>query len=124
MSKQETPPPPGDKPSPSAPPAPPAWRHWLWPIALIAFLFLFLVVPTLHTNQGTLSYTEFLSRVGSHQVKTVTLGANGQASGTLKNGSAYDTVIPSQAGQQLLNNLRAAGVQITATAPGPSFGSE
>jgi len=124
VTKQATPPPPGDKPSPSAPPPPPAWRHWLWPIALLAFVFLFFVVPTLHSNQATLTYSQFLSRVSSHQVKTVTLGANGQAVGTLKNGGAYGTVIPSQAGQQLLNNLRAAGVQITASAPGPSFGSE
>ena len=40
MTKQVTPPPPGDKPTASAPPAPPRWRHWLWPVALIAFAFL------------------------------------------------------------------------------------
>ena len=124
MSKQVTPPPPGDKPAPSAPPPPPRWRHWLWPIALLAFLVLYLLLPTVHRNQVTLSYSEFLSRVSSSQVKTVTLGANGEASGTLKNGSTYETVIPTQAGQQLLNELQAADVQITATAPGTSFGSE
>jgi len=124
VSKQVTPPPPGDKPAPSAPPPPPRWRHWLWPIALLAFLVLYLLLPTVHRNQVTLSYSEFLSRVSSSQVKTVTLGANGEASGTLKNGSTYETVIPTQAGQQLLNELQAADVQITATAPGTSFGSE
>ena len=124
MSKQVTPPPPGDKPAPTAPPSPPRWRHWLWPVALIAFALLWLVLPTVHANQVSLSYSEFLSRVSSHQVKTVTLGANGQASGTLKNGSTYETVIPSQAGQQFLNDLQAADVQITASTPGPSFGSE
>ena len=124
MTKQVTPPPPGDKPASSAPPSPPRWRHWLWPVALIAFAFLWLVLPTLHTSQVSLSYSEFLSRVSSHQVKTVTLGSNGQASGTLKSGSTYDTVIPSQAGQQFLNDLQSADVEITASAPGPSFGSE
>jgi len=124
VSKQATPPPPGDKPVPSAPPSPPRWRHWLWPIALIAFLALWLVLPTVHTNQVTLSYSQFLSKVSAEQVKTVTLGSNGQASGTLKNGTTYNTVIPSQAGQAFLDDLQQANVEITASAPGPSFGSE
>jgi cell division protease FtsH len=124
VSKQATPPPPGDKPAPSAPPSPPRWRHWLWPIALIAFLALWLLLPTLHTNQVTLSYSQFLSKVSAQQVKTVTLGSSGEASGTLKNGTTYNTVIPAQAGQALLDELQKENVQITATAPGPSFGSE
>ncbi len=124
MSKQATPPPPGDKPAPSAPPSPPRWRHWLWPIALIAFLALWLVLPTVHTNQVTLSYSQFLSKVSAQQVKTVTLGSNGEASGTLKNGTTYNTVIPTQAGQPLLDDLQKANVEITASTPGPSFGSE
>jgi len=98
VSKQATPPPPGDKPAPSAPPSPPRWRHWLWPIALLAFFALWVVVPTLHSNQvTTLSYSQFLSKVSAQQVKTVTLGSNGEASGTLKNGTTYNTVIPTQA---------------------------
>ena len=125
MTKQVTPPPPGDKPAPSAPPSPPRWRHWLWPIALLAFALLWVVLPTLHSRGvTTLTYSQFLSKVSSQQVKTVTLGPNGEASGTLKNGTTYDTVIPSQAGQQFLNDLEAANVEVTATAPGPSFGSE
>jgi cell division protease FtsH len=124
VTKQVTPPPPGDKPAPSAPPAPPRWRHWLWPIALIAFALLWLIVPTVHSNQVTLTYSQFLSKVSAQQVKTVTLGSNGDASGTLKNGTTYKTVIPSQAGQQFLNDLESANVEITASTPGPSFGSE
>jgi cell division protease FtsH len=124
VSKQATPPPLGDKPAPSAPPSPPRWRHWLWPVALIAFLALWLLLPTLHTNQVTLSYSQFLSKVSAQQIKTVTLGSNGEASGTLKNGTTYNTVIPSQAGQALLDDLQNANVEITASAPGPSFGSE
>ena len=73
MTKQATPPPPGDKPGPgSAPPSPPAWRHWLWPAALMIALLLWLVLSPLHANTVTLTYTQFLSRVSSHQVKTVT----------------------------------------------------
>ncbi|HET7244609.1 MAG TPA: ATP-dependent zinc metalloprotease FtsH [Streptosporangiaceae bacterium] len=124
MTKQVTPPPPGDKPAPSAPPSPPRWRHWLWPIALIAFVFLWAVLPTLHTSQVSLTYSQFLSKVSAQQVKTVTLNSGGEASGTLKNGTTYNTVIPSQAGQQFLNDLEAANVEVTAKAPSPSFGSE
>jgi cell division protease FtsH len=124
VSKQVTPPPPGDKPSPSAPPSPPAWRHWLWPIALIAFALLWLVLPTVHTTQVSLNYTQFLSDVSAHKVKTITLSSSGQASGTLTNGTTFETVIPSQAGSALLDKLQAGHVQITASTPGPSFGSE
>jgi len=90
----------------------------------MAFLVLFLVLPTLHTNSVSLNYSQFLSKVSAHQVKTVTLGSDGRASGTLPNGSTYETVVPSQAGQKLLDDLQAADVQITATTPGPAFGSE
>jgi cell division protease FtsH len=124
VSKQVTPPPPGDKPAPSAPPAPPRWRYWLWPIALIAFAFLWLLLPTVHTTQVSLNYSQFLSRVSAHEVKTITLGSTGQASGTLTNGTTYNTVIPNQAGSQFLDKLQASRVEITASAPGPSFGSE
>jgi cell division protease FtsH len=124
VSKQVTPPPPGDKPAPSAPPSPSGWRHWLWPIALLAFLALYLVLPTLHTTQVSLSYTQFLSDVSAHKVKTITLSSNGPASGTLADKSTFETVIPSQAGSQLLDKLQAANVEITASTPGPSFGSE
>jgi cell division protease FtsH len=87
-------------------------------------LVLWLLLPTLHTSQVDLTYSQFLSRVTSHQVKTVTLNSNGPASGTLTDGKTYTTVIPSQAGQQFLNDLQANNVEITATTPGPSFGSE
>jgi cell division protease FtsH len=89
-------------------------------IALVLWLFL----PTLHTSQVSLTYSQFLSRVSAHQVKTVTLSSSGQASGTLTNGTTYNTVIPAQAGQTFLTQLQTAHVQITATPPGPSFGSE
>jgi len=124
VTKQVTPPPPGDKPAPTAPPSPPRWRHWLWPVALVAFALLWLILPTVHSNEVTFSYSQFLSKVSAQQVKTVTLGSNGAASGTLKNGTTYNTVIPSQAGQQFLNDLETAKVEITASTPGPSFGSE
>jgi cell division protease FtsH len=89
-------------------------------------LVLWVVLPAAHpTQQVSLTYSQFLSDVSAHHVKTIALGPSGQAStGTLSNGSNYTTVIPSQAGSSLLNQLQAAHVQITATPSGPGFGSE
>jgi cell division protease FtsH len=87
-------------------------------------LLLWIVLTPLHSNQVDLTYSQFLSQVSSSQVKTVTLESNGTATGTLKNGKTYSTVIPSQAGEQFLNKLQTAGVEITAKTPGASFGSQ
>jgi len=126
MSKQVTPPPPGDKPSPSAPPPPPAWRHWLWPIGILIALALFYILPASRgTSPVTLNYTQLISKLDAHQVKTISLGQSGQTStGTLTDGKDFTTIIPAQAGSTLLNQLQTAKVQITATSTGASFGSE
>jgi cell division protease FtsH len=127
MSKQASPPPPGDKPGPgNAPPPPPTWRHWLLPIGIIVALFLWLYLPAVHqSGQTTLTYSQFLSDVSAHKVKTITLAQSGSASsGTLTNGTNYTVVVPPQAGQSLLNQLQTDGVQVTGTTSGPSFGSE
>jgi cell division protease FtsH len=126
MSKQVTPPPPGDKPSPSAPPPPPSWRHWLWPIGLVIALALWIILPAAHmTSPVTLNYSQFQSDLSAHQIKTIKLAQSGQTStGTLTDGKDFTTVIPSQAGSSLLNELQAAKVQVTAAPTGASFGSE
>jgi cell division protease FtsH len=128
MSKQATPPPPGDKPGPtSTPPPPPRWRHWLLPLALLAALFVWLYLPTVHTTpQTTLSYSQFVSDVSAHKVKTVTIApsSGGTSTGTLKDGTRYTVVIPPQAGQTMLNELQSNGVQVTGATSSPGFGSE
>ena len=128
MTKQAQPPPPGDRPSPTAPPPPPAWRHWLWVVAIGSSVLLWLVLPNIHTSSvptDNLTYSQFLSDVDAHQVKTTTIRTNGKASGALTNGHNYDTVIPVQlAGSSLLDRLEAAKVSIVAETPGSSFGSE
>jgi cell division protease FtsH len=124
MSKVATPPPHRDKGAPTAPPPPPAWRHWLWAIALAVFIGLYFVLPATAVRTSppvTLTYTQFISDVSAHQVKTVTLGANNNASGTLSNGRQYTVVIPAQAGQGFLDKLVSDGVQVTATTSGTSF---
>ena len=126
MSKQVTPPPPGDKPSPSAPPPPPAWRHWLWPIAIVITLGLWIALAGVHTNPPvTLNYSQLISKLDAHQIKTISLAQSGQKStGTLTDGKDFTTVIPSQAGSSLLTQLEAAKVQVTAAPAGASLGSE
>jgi cell division protease FtsH len=125
MTQRATPTPPGDKPVPTAPPPPPAWRHWLWLGALALFVLLFFVVPaTRQTPSVSLTYSQFLKDVSAKQVKTFTLGSTGSASGSLKNGNQYTTVIPALPDTALLPELERDGVQIAATTAGPSFGSD
>ncbi len=127
MSKQPASPPPGDRPAPSAPPRPPAWRHWLWPIALLIAVLLWIFLPTMHTTpQVTLSYSQFLSNVSTHQVKTFTIDNNtGEATGTLKNGNNYTTVVPLRlASPALMNDLQAAKVNTSATFSTTSAGTQ
>jgi cell division protease FtsH len=101
MSKQATPPPPGDKPKPggSAPPPPPAWRHWLLPIGIVVALFLWIFLPAVHqAPQTSLTYSQFLTDVSAHKVKTVTIAQpGGTSTGTLTSGTDYTVVIPSGA---------------------------
>ncbi len=126
MTRHALPPPEGAKPQHTAPPPPPGWRHWLLPIAFGVTLVLWAVLPTLHGQSPVdLTYSQFIHDVSSHQVRTVTIASDGTASGSLIKGTSYTTVIPVElAGSALLAQLQAAGVSVTASAPGPSFGSE
>jgi cell division protease FtsH len=127
MTRPVTPPPPKDRPPPVAPPPPPWWRHWLWLVAVAAWIVLFFVLPTRGGSQPTtLTYSQFLDDVQAHKVSTVTIDpADGSATGNLKGGQPYTTVIPVQlAGPTLLSDLQAAKVTITATTPGPSAGTQ
>jgi cell division protease FtsH len=130
MSKQSKAPPPGDKPTPTAPPPPPGWRHWLWPAALLAALVLFLFLPRFGgVTSVNLSYSTFISDVQAHKVKTFTLdnstGSTAPATGTLKDGKNYTTVIPLPfAGTPLETTLQNANVEINAAAPGTGLGTQ
>ena len=123
MSKQATPPPPGDKPKPSAPPPPPTWRNWLWPIMIFVILALFFLLPTRSTSTS-LTYSQFITDVQAHQVKTAELAATpgGTSSGTLTNGKNYTVVIP-VVSQQLVDELTNAKVQVTGAPSGNGFGT-
>jgi cell division protease FtsH len=124
MSKQATPPPPGDKAKPSAPPPPPTWRNWLWPIMIFVIFALFFLLPTRSTSTS-LTYSQFITDVQAHQVKTAQLAtsAGGTSSGTLTNGKSYTVVIP-VVSQQLVDQLTTAKVQVTGAPSGNGFGTE
>ncbi len=127
MSKQASTPPPGDKPTPKKPPPPPPrWRHSLLPIALIVAFLLWIFLTPLHSASATtLTYSQFLTSVSAHKVKTVDIPqGTGSATGTLTNGTSYTVVIPSQAGQALITQLTTDKVETSSTAPSSGFGSE
>ncbi len=127
MSKQATPPPPGDKPGPTnPPPRPPGWRHSLWPIAILAFILLFLYLPATRSNSTTLTYTQLQSDVTAGKVKTFEFAASAgsASSGTLTNGSSFTVVVPPPAQAPLYTELQSKNVTITGASSAGGFGSE
>ena len=127
MSKQATPPPPGDKPGPTnPPPRPPGWRHSLWPIAILAFILLFFYLPGTRSNSTTLTYTQLQSDVSAGKVKTFEFAASdgSASSGTLTNGTNFTVVVPPPAQAPLYSELTSKGVQITGASSSGGFGSE
>jgi cell division protease FtsH len=96
------------------------------PVGLVVAFVLWLVLPTLHgSSPETLTYSQFLTSVSAHQVKTVEIAQpGGTSSGTLTNGKSYTVVVPPQAGQSLLDSLKSSGVETTAATSSPGFGSE
>jgi len=125
VTRKAAAPPPGDTGVPVAPDKPPGWRHALWPLAALICLLLFVVLPIAKSpHQTTLTYTQFMTDVSAGKVKTVTIETNGNASGSLTDGSAYSTVIPPQAGEGFLDQLQASRVAVTAASSAVSFGTQ
>src|SRR5205814_1061782 len=108
-----------------APPPPPAWRNWIWPIMIVVIFALFYLLPH-GTPSTSLTYSQFLSDVNAGQVKTVQLASTpgGTTTGTLTNGKSFTVVIPPQAGQDLLTTLQNEKVQVSAAPSGQGFGTE
>ena len=125
MTRQASTPPTDDRGKPTAPPPPPAWRHYLWLIALGVFILLYAVLPTVHSGKNVnLNYSKFLADVSAQKVQSVDLHTDGSATGKLTDGSNFTTAIPPQAGEQFLQNMQTAGVQIKADTTGTSFGAQ
>jgi cell division protease FtsH len=131
MSKTPLAPPPGDKPVRTAPPPPPAWRHWLWAIWLI-LIVLYLASSFVHTTRPTqLNYSQFISSVTAHKIKTVDIpspssaGANVTLSGTLSDGKQFQAVTPPVTpGTTVANELQANHVAISYQSPSSSIWGE
>jgi cell division protease FtsH len=89
---------------------------------------LWALLPAVHTKSvptDNLTYSQFLTAVDGHQVKTAKIQTNGKTTGALTSGHNYTTVIPVQlAGSALLARLETAKVSIQATTPGASFASQ
>ncbi|KAA9160226.1 ATP-dependent zinc metalloprotease FtsH [Amycolatopsis acidicola] len=118
MSRTAKPGPPPDPVRKPDPPKPPAWRAWLLPAAgLLALSLLFLPSILMNTPATkSLSYTDFLSKVDSGQVKTVQIGDKGAVDGTFADGSAFTSQLPTALGDtQLAQRLQARNVVITGT---------
>ena len=131
MSKTPAAPPPGDKPVRTAPPPPPAWRHWLW-IGWLVVILLYVVTSFVHTTQPSeLSYSQFISNVTAHKIKTVDIpspssaGANVTLTGTLSNGKQFQAVTPPVTpGSTVSNELQANHVAISYESGGSSIWGE
>jgi cell division protease FtsH len=129
MSKTPVAPPPGDRPVRTAPPPPPAWRHWLWLIWL-AVILLYFVPSLVHTMSHTsqLTYSQFLGDVTAHKIKTADIpspasaGANVTVTGDLSDGHQFSVVVPS--GSSLADSLRSKGVNVSLESAGSSIGGE
>jgi len=114
-----------------APPPPPGWRHWLWPVGLIAVVVLYIFLPGINVSTPvSLSYSQFTADASAHKIKTVDFGngasgSNTTATGTLTDGKAYTTVIPGQPSTALSQQLSADGVKsVTATPPSSGLGTD
>ena len=78
MTKHASARPTRDKGAPTAPHRHPAWRHYIWIVAIGTFIFLYFFTPaTRGEKQVTLNHSQFFRDVSARKVKTVTLAFGG-----------------------------------------------
>ncbi|WP_310719018.1 ATP-dependent zinc metalloprotease FtsH [Streptomyces lydicus] len=112
--------PPREPPKPPASPPTPVWRPWLLPLALVV-IFLVLLMRSQSPSGTSLSYSVFLGKVNTGQVKTVDIDDKGSVHGTLKDGRKFTTRIPTALDNSSLEQqLRSEKVDITASTSGGS----
>jgi cell division protease FtsH len=101
-----------------APPPPPPWSSWLLVIGLLLTSFL-LFRPSMPSASVTeLAYSQFVDKVESDEVKTVTIDANGGVTGTLKTGGDFVSQLPvALPNDQLAQLLLDHGVLVTGEGP-------
>ena len=103
-----------DRPPAPAPPPPPKWRSWLLLAGVVVTLLLLFAPALKSTPTKNLDYSQFLTRVKAHQIKTASINPSGAVTGTLKGGEAYTSQIPvALQDTQLAPVLKANDVAIT-----------
>jgi len=114
--------PPGKTPPP---PPPPWWRHWLWAVAVVGAVVLWVFLPAVHsTPSATLTYTQFITDVNAGKVHSISIPQNGGVStGKLTDSSQFTVTLPLDS-SALISQLISKDVDISATAQSTSFGSE
>ncbi len=112
--------PPNDRVPVPAPPPPPRWRVWLPVIGIgIAFTALLLFQGLNGTSPQQFSYTGFVNEVTADKISTAAISSTGTVTGTLRNGMAYTSQIPTALNDNALSALLVEHkVQVTGTAPG------
>ena len=97
------------------------WRQWLLPLGAAAGIVA-LATMSRGAPQGIpLSYSQFLTDVGTGSVKAVTNDPAGQVTGSLTTGPRFTTTIPVALDDRTLaGRLAVHHVQVTATAAMPS----
>ena len=92
------------------------WRRWLFPAAISVGFVTLLALPRGAAPAMALSYTRFLADVGAGTVRAVTIGPQGQVTGSLTGGQPFTTAIPvALGGNGLARDLAVHHVQVTAT---------
>ncbi len=104
LSGSANPGPPRDRPRAPAPPPPPKWRTALIVVGL-AITLLLLLRPASSTPPKNYTYTSFINAVTANQIKTATIQANGEVTGTLKSGVSYTSQIPTALNDNTLSTL-------------------
>ncbi|MBM4796668.1 ATP-dependent metallopeptidase FtsH/Yme1/Tma family protein [Streptomyces sioyaensis] len=112
--------PPREPPKPPASQPRPTWRTWLLPVVLV-IVFLVLLMRSQPSPGVSVSYSQFLGKVNTGQVKTVDIDDKGAVDGTLEDGRKFTTQIPTALDNSSLEQqLRSENVDITASHGGGS----
>lgn len=109
--------PPDEPPTPPSRQPQPAGGRWIfWWILLTLVVVLLLSRARSGPQTTSLSYSDFVAKVGASQVQMVDIDDKGAISGTLKNGTKFTTQVPTAlgTGAQLQQQLTSHHVQIKA----------
>jgi cell division protease FtsH len=109
--------------SPATPPSS-SRRHWLPLVGVGAAILVLRALEAGHTVARAYSYSTFLSQVQANHIKTATIDQSGAVAGTLTNGTAYTTQLPTALPDaQLPDILKTHHVVITALGSQTGFGT-